>query len=502
MSRPGREAKPHALLASAEALETFHEDVDYLWCGGSGSNSIIPVYDEPPSAIEFLRNHVSVSRPCIIRNSIRSSLQPKSQSQQPFCLTLDDLVSYNPDLELFVDVTPDGHGDCLRYTKDATTTAKETANPNSSQSQKIFVKPMERKMPISTFTKHLRQGRKQQILANNTAAAAADFNNDNHILQQPDEETNFLEVDSAIKNRVFEIDNNCTTPTADDNEVDTAIGADVDIDLDQCVLYYSRQNDCLRKELGSLWSQQQQQQQKKEDDPSLTSFDATTTKNNKNDSSSLDLLFPRSFSWAEEAFGVSEPDAVNLWIGDERSVSSMHKDHYENLFYVLQGEKVFTLCPPADAPFLYEQPVRSGKFVATTNTTTRNKKDKKMQLQWNVQLDHNDATSAAADHDDSAVWVHWIAANVLDEKDLDEFPLLAHTHVFPQVRVQAGDMLYLPSLWFHRVTQTCETIGINYWYDMKFESPSWCYFHLLQQLQLTDDNDKRKQMPNKENPKE
>ncbi|CAN0439430.1 unnamed protein product, partial [Ectocarpus sp. 13 AM-2016] len=31
---------------------------------------------------------------------------------------------------------------------------------------------------------------------------------------------------------------------------------------------------------------------------------------------------------AREAFG-NEPDAVNLWIGDERSLSAVHKDHYE-----------------------------------------------------------------------------------------------------------------------------------------------------------------------------
>lgn len=31
---------------------------------------------------------------------------------------------------------------------------------------------------------------------------------------------------------------------------------------------------------------------------------------------------------AKDAFG-NEPDAVNIWIGDERAVSTMHKDHYE-----------------------------------------------------------------------------------------------------------------------------------------------------------------------------
>lgn len=37
---------------------------------------------------------------------------------------------------------------------------------------------------------------------------------------------------------------------------------------------------------------------------------------------------PPFLALAKEAFG-NEPDAVNIWIGDERAVSSMHKDHYE-----------------------------------------------------------------------------------------------------------------------------------------------------------------------------
>lgn len=33
----------------------------------------------------------------------------------------------------------------------------------------------------------------------------------------------------------------------------------------------------------------------------------------------------------------SAPDAANLWIGDDRSVSSVHKDHYENMYSVVRG---------------------------------------------------------------------------------------------------------------------------------------------------------------------
>ena len=34
-----------------------------------------------------------------------------------------------------------------------------------------------------------------------------------------------------------------------------------------------------------------------------------------------------SLCLARAAFG-NDPEAVNIWIGDERSVSSVHKDHY------------------------------------------------------------------------------------------------------------------------------------------------------------------------------
>lgn len=39
-------------------------------------------------------------------------------------------------------------------------------------------------------------------------------------------------------------------------------------------------------------------------------------------------------------------------MGDEKSVSSLHKDHYENLYAVIRGTKSFLLFPPTDRPFL------------------------------------------------------------------------------------------------------------------------------------------------------
>eukprot|EP00954_Amorphochlora_amoebiformis_P008897 691023-Amorphochlora_amoeboformis.AAC.4 len=60
-----------------------------------------------------------------------------------------------------------------------------------------------------------------------------------------------------------------------------------------------------------------------------------------------------STGFAEEAFS-APPDAVNIWVGDQRSVSSLHRDPYENIYCVIRGSKTFTLLPPSDAPYLAE----------------------------------------------------------------------------------------------------------------------------------------------------
>ncbi len=69
---------------------------------------------------------------------------------------------------------------------------------------------------------------------------------------------------------------------------------------------------------------------------------------NGNLSSEFDPLIEdidSDIAWASEAFG-EKPDAINLWMGEDRSVSSLHKDHYENMYVVVAGEKYFTLLPP------------------------------------------------------------------------------------------------------------------------------------------------------------
>ena len=214
------------------------------------------------------------------------------------------------------------------------------------------------------------------------------------------------------------------------------------------LLYPYRKNDCLRKEVAKLFSTQ---------------------------------LFPETFPFAEEAFGTGPPDAINLWIGNERSVSSMHKDHYENLFYVCSGQKEFVLCPPADLVFLHEDEFPSGTFCPTKNEKVETHDESKQQS-WVVitdQCPESEGTEVKTKWIEPDLKVHM--KNNSQRISRSEFPLLSKAHPI-KVLVSEGEMIYIPSLWYHRVTQTCETVGVNYWFDMKFDSPNWCYFNLLQNL--------------------
>ncbi|ETW04235.1 hypothetical protein, variant [Aphanomyces invadans] len=78
--------------------------------------------------------------------------------------------------------------------------------------------------------------------------------------------------------------------------------------------------------------------------------------------------------FAAEAFGNS-PEAVNLWIGDARAISTMHKDHYENMYCVVRGRKHFTLLPPSDVAFLYEREFPTGRYRHTSSTSTKSSVD-------------------------------------------------------------------------------------------------------------------------------
>lgn len=158
--------------------------------------------------------------------------------------------------------------------------------------------------------------------------------------------------------------------------------------------------------------------------------------------------------WASKAFD-KNPDAVNFWMGDKRAVTSMHRDHYENIYCVIAGQKTFTLIPPTDLPFVPYENFEVGTHKQNSD------------LSWTVIKDKE------------KTFIPWVAVDPINP-DLDKYPQFSKAHPI-EVTVRAGQILYLPSLWFHRVEQSHGCIAVNYWYDMEFDI-KYSYYKLLEKM--------------------
>eukprot|EP00760_Papus_ankaliazontas_P028189 PhM_4_TR3576/c0_g1_i1/m.50631/K19219/JMJD7; jumonji domain-containing protein 7 len=152
----------------------------------------------------------------------------------------------------------------------------------------------------------------------------------------------------------------------------------------------------------------------------------------------------------------SVPDATNMWIGGGLSVSSMHQDWYENLYAVVRGTKRFKLVAPWECAAV-------PKVVAPTSEYEYNTRTEEFRL-----VPTGGTTP-------------WISV------DPAQLEATGAAHVY-HVEVCAGDVLYLPPMWFHEVSQCGDgddpgkNISINTWFDMNFNTP---LFHLQQYIKDT-----------------
>ena len=169
--------------------------------------------------------------------------------------------------------------------------------------------------------------------------------------------------------------------------------------------------------------------------------------------------------WAREVFG-SSPEASNIWIGNDCSTTSFHKDHYENLFAVVAGEKQFTLMPPCDVYRLYMRDFPAAQFERSDTGALQAKLSQPLsQVRW-TPIDPF-CPASSEQHSNFSLYYG------------EELP-----EPF-EVAVQPGDLLYLPSLWLHAVAQKPDSehkvIGVNFWYDMKFDH-KYAYYGLVESL--------------------
>ncbi|CAN8061319.1 unnamed protein product [Agarophyton chilense] len=171
------------------------------------------------------------------------------------------------------------------------------------------------------------------------------------------------------------------------------------------------------------------------------------------------------FQFACDAFNNAQPSAQNIWIGDGRSVSTTHADPYENMYTVVTGTKIFELRPPCDAAFLSKPSLQRARWKADENLKDvdnsgggpKTVSDSENALRPVTQFDGWKLIKEEGE-------TGWIDEAEIDEKHSDSL----------EIRLYAGDVLYIPALWYHRVSQEGITIAINFWYEMCF-GRDWIY---------------------------
>ncbi|KAF8681238.1 Clavaminate synthase [Rhizoctonia solani] len=166
---------------------------------------------------------------------------------------------------------------------------------------------------------------------------------------------------------------------------------------------------------------------------------------------------PKEISWASEALGRT-PDAVNVWIGGSRSVTSVHSDPYENIYAVVRGAKHFTLLPPTEGYTLREQRVPHARYTRPTPSSP-------LEIE---PIPDSTVRWAEVDPTLSSISDTEIGA-----------PL--------RVTVKAGDALYLPAGWWHHVAQSGDKesgvcIALNWWYDVEMRGMTWTWMSFLRRM--------------------
>ncbi|KAI0977401.1 phospholipase A2 [Xylaria arbuscula] len=166
-----------------------------------------------------------------------------------------------------------------------------------------------------------------------------------------------------------------------------------------------------------------------------------------------------------------DPDAINMWIGNSRSVTALHRDNYENIYVQIAGRKHFILLPPLFQPCVNEQDLEPATYVRARGENQVKGEEDRLLLRMDETADEN---GDGAPKIPFATW----------DPDAPDVCATLYSHLAEPLRVtlEPGDMLYLPAMWYHKVSQSCSKDGIcvavNYWYDMDFSGPlySLCSF--------------------------
>lgn len=142
---------------------------------------------------------------------------------------------------------------------------------------------------------------------------------------------------------------------------------------------------------------------------------------------------------------------MNLWIGDERSVSSLHKDHFENMYAVITGEKTFTLLPPTDILYLKEKEYPAMQYkVKSSYHSSRSFNECTVELSNRLggmpivgKLTKADLELTDVGCPSSSLI--WIETDPDDPDVLKAHPAFRHAHPM-RCKIHPGEVLYIPGM--------------------------------------------------------
>ncbi|KAF1849336.1 Clavaminate synthase-like protein [Cucurbitaria berberidis CBS 394.84] len=206
----------------------------------------------------------------------------------------------------------------------------------------------------------------------------------------------------------------------------------------------------------------QQQELETDDYDGPTRYAQTQNDNLRNEYETLFADVPASIPFARIALE-KDPDAINFWLGNSHSVTALHKDNYENVYVQVLGKKHFVLLPPVEAPCINEKAVLAATYAPRDEAVSGDEQEGVRKEDLRVRIDDPEEYVPFATFDPDHPGQN---ANAYSQFSR---PL--------RVTLDEGDMLYLPALWYHKVSQSCSDEGIccavNYWYDLDFSGGFW-----------------------------
>ncbi|KAK6360150.1 hypothetical protein TWF730_006303 [Orbilia blumenaviensis] len=171
---------------------------------------------------------------------------------------------------------------------------------------------------------------------------------------------------------------------------------------------------------------------------------------------------PKTIPWASISLSQPLPDATNIWIGNQHSVISpigvagVNEREVRSASYVRNDSGGFDILPdPVNPSALAEEGEKGPELGGEEGE----------MITWpSVCLDdyfalpESERNAPLEEISDSDPW-KWTKLST---------PM--------RVEVKAGEMLYLPALWYHQVAQRVDEdegvcVAVNYWYDMDFSGP-------------------------------